>query len=165
MNRLFFFRQKYQDAHIIGLELGVARGNFSYELLNSCKNLTLYSIDAWGGDRGHDDKEYNIAKNKLFKFQNRSYVIRSFFSEALSYFNDSFFDFIYIDGYAHSGQDNGKTLYEWYSKLKTGGIFSGHDYDKSWPKTVQSVDLFASRYNKKANIINDKPYSSWYFIK
>lgn len=164
-NRLLLFKTVCANTNVKGVELGVAKGNFSFDLLNCYKNLTLYSIDAWAGDRGHNDNEYSVAKNKLSVFGNRSHIIRSLFSDAVSSFSDSFFDFIYIDGYAHLGQDDGKTLHEWYDKLKIGGIFSGHDYDIAWPKTVKSVDAFAAKHNKKISIINDKPYSSWYFIK
>jgi hypothetical protein len=164
-NRLLFFKQKYQNLNIVGAELGVAKGIFSFDLLNECKNLKLYSIDAWAGDRGHDNNEYQFAKNKLSVFQDRSVIIKNYFHNIVDSFIDNHFDFIYIDGYAHTGQNNGSTLYDWYSKVKNGGIFSGHDYDKRWPKTINTVNDFIHKFNLKLNLIQDSPYSSWYVIK
>ena len=54
--------------------------------------------------------------------------LRGTFESHVNSFDDETFDFIFIDGYANSGQENGKTLDDWWPKLKPGGIFSGHDY-------------------------------------
>lgn len=29
------------------------------------------------------------------------------------------FDFVYIDGYAHTGEENGKTIIDWWRKVRT----------------------------------------------
>ena len=92
-------------------------------------------------------------------------IIKNYFHNIVDSFIDHYFDFIYIDGYAHTGQNNGSTLYDWYSKVKNGGIFSGHDYDKRWPKTINTVNDFIHKFNLKLNLIQDSPYSSWYVIK
>lgn len=164
-NRLLFFKNKYLNSHIVGAELGVAAGQFSFELLKCCKNLSLYSIDAWAGDRGHNQKEYLLAKNKLSVFQARSIIIKDYFHNLINNFSNNYFDFIYIDGYAHTGQNEGQTLYDWYPKVKTGGVFGGHDYHPKWKKTIKTVDTFVSKFNLTLHIIEDSPYSSWYVIK
>lgn len=35
----------------------------------------------------------------------------------------------------------------WWPKVKRGGIFSGHDYDASWPGVVKAVQEFAAANN------------------
>ena len=94
------------------------------------------------------------------------------FDEALSLFPDEYFDFIYIDGYAHTGQDNGKTLTDWWPKLKKGGVFSGDDYHSDWPNTMRVVNEFTAQNNLKLNIFKFTAekgrwsnYPSWYTIK
>ena len=149
----------------IGCELGVAKGYFSNDILTYSDIGHLYSIDMWAGDRGHDDTEFSHTNRLLNKFINRNTIIKQVFSDAIKLFEDNFFDFIYIDGYAHTGQDNGQTLYDWWPKLKSGGIFSGHDYDRAWPETIKQVDLFAKDKNIQVQTIIDKPYNSWYVIK
>jgi hypothetical protein len=149
----------------IGCELGVAKGYFSNDILTHSNIKYLYSIDMWAGDRGHDDIEFNYANKLLQKFSNKNCIIKKSFADSVVMFKDGFFDFIYIDGYAHTGQESGKTLYNWWPKLKPNGIFSGHDYDNTWPETIKQIDKFVKYYNLTLNIIKDKPYNSWYIIK
>ena len=62
-------------------------------------------------------------------------------------------------------QDDGRTLREWWPKVKKGGIFAGHDYSKtSWPKTVEQVDRFAKDNNLKLEFTEEN-FASWYCIK
>ena len=158
----------------IGVELGVASGGYSNHILNNSKLKTLYSIDAWADH--HNSKEYVGCIKKLSKHGNRSVVLRMFFDDAIKHFSDNFFDFIYIDAYAHLGQQDGKILNDWYPKLKSGGIFAGHDYCHPWEKTIKAVDLFFNKINKKPTIIPGVPtiegtkktgnqYASWACIK
>lgn len=148
----------------VGVELGVAKGIYSEIILQNSKLKTLYSIDRWSDH--HDEREYLGTCQRLSKYGDRSIIMRETFSDAVSKFPDGFFDFIYIDGYAHTGQLNGQTLYEWYPKLKLGGIFAGHDYSPTWQPTMDAVDLFCNKYDKKLIVINgeDKIAPSWVLI-
>ena len=94
----------------LGIELGVAMGGFSDALLEQSELAHLYSVDIYAGDRGHDDEQYRAASERLASHGSRSSLLRMRFDEALSLFPDNHFDFIYIDGYAHRGQNNGQTL-------------------------------------------------------
>lgn len=164
-NRVKFIKNRYSDVSSIGIELGVARGVFSKQILESCPKTFLYSVDAWAGDRHHNEKEMQFCQNSLEPFFPRSYIIQSYFSDLVNKFPNEFFDFIYIDGYAHTGQNQGSTLHEWFPKLKKGGIFSGHDYHKKWPKTMAQVDAFSKEHKLEINIITDSPYDSWWMEK
>jgi hypothetical protein len=92
----------------IGVELGVAKGDFSQVLISKHKFDYFYCIDKWNDH--HNIREKNIV---LEKFSNNKEVIivQKSFSDAVKEFEDQFFDFIYIDGYAHTGQDSGRTLF------------------------------------------------------
>jgi len=156
----------------IGIELGVATGYFSEILLSSKKFKTLYSVDRWSDH--HDIKEYMDALRKLSKYGQSSIVIRAIFNEIIDYFPDEYFDFIYIDAYAHNGQDNGEILNKWFPKLKQEGLFSGHDYEKEeWPETYKVVNTFSTNNNLVLNIIdgtngginNEDMWKSWYVFK
>jgi len=157
----------------VGAELGVAVGGFSNSILLNSSCNKLYSIDRWSKERGHDDQQYKKAQNLLSKFKHRSKIIRTSFKEAALEFSNQSLDFIYIDGYAHTGQDNGATLQQWWPKLKCGGIFAGHDYSKKWPLTVQMVNAFVARNDlhlkttKESDNESDKndDCPSWYIIK
>lgn len=47
-----------------------------------------------------------------------------------------------IDGYAHSGQEGGDTIWKWARKFKTGGLIVGDDYHDDWPLVKEAVDRF-----------------------
>lgn len=89
------------------------------------------------------------------------------FELAIDLFPNEYFDFIYIDGYAHTGQNEGKTLRQWYPKLKSGGIFSGHDYcAQRWPKTFNQVNQFLKEeLNYQINFTEENIDPSWYIFK
>ncbi|WP_376696629.1 class I SAM-dependent methyltransferase [Wenzhouxiangella sp. EGI_FJ10305] len=153
-----------------GIELGVAAGYFSDALLR-CSNLArLFSIDAWADH--HDSDEYLLAVRRLAKHGNRSVVLRMFFDDAIGLFDDETIDFVYLDAYAHAGQENGKLLDHWWRKLRPGGLFAGHDYDLKWPKTVEAVDAFCDSKDIEPSIISgvrtanhQDSYASWYVFK
>lgn len=153
-----------------GIELGVAAGYFSDALLRCSRMKRLYSIDAWADH--HDSVEYLKAVRRLSRHGTRSVVLRMFFDDALKLFSDDGIDFIYLDAYAHTGQENGKLIDDWWPKLKPGGIFAGHDYDAKWPQTVQAVDDFCKRSKLDLYTLpgvqtwnHQDRYASWYVNK
>lgn len=156
----------------IGIELGVAEGKFSKTLLDTNKFKYIYSVDRYTGERGHDTKQYIKALKTLKEHETKNSLLRMNFCEALDFFEDNTFDFIYIDGYAHTGENEGKTLYDWYPKLKKGGMFAGDDYHSDWPKVIHHVDKFCKdnflklHIHKFKNKNNDySKYPSWYVFK
>ncbi|MFA5754520.1 MAG: class I SAM-dependent methyltransferase [Patescibacteria group bacterium] len=158
----------------VAVELGVARGDFSEVILKNSKAGEVYSIDRWGGDRGHGSAEYRSVVQRLAPYNKtcvRSVIMREEFDKARLNFPKGHFDFIYIDGYAHQGQEGGKTLVDWWDLLKPGGVFAGHDYAKDFPLTVQAVDAFMLRrclmYATTKEKVNAATvtYPSWYTIK
>jgi hypothetical protein len=148
-----------------GLELGVAKGNFSRFLLrggSDCRRL--WSVDRWSDH--HDLAEYMYVVESLREFGTRSTILRATFKEALPLFPDNHFDFIYVDGYAHTGQDGGETIRDWWGKLALGGLYAGHDYDPKYPKTVAEVDSFVKERGLKLNLTEGKDqFESWYIYK
>ncbi len=148
-------------------ELGVFKGFYSKIMLQggfSC----VYSIDRWAGDRGHDDQEYRQALGFLKPFGKRSIVLRKSFLEAAEDFLDGFFDFVYVDGYAHTGQDGGDFLDLWWDKVKSGGVFAGHDYDDRFPENIDVIDRFVAAKGVEMFLTKDhgpKDLPSWLIIK
>lgn len=145
----------------IGAELGVDRGEFSYILNSKHKFAEFYSIDRWSDH--HTPEHYLSVLKKLQKLN--VYTLRCTFDEAAPLFEDNYFDFIYIDGYAKYGQENGQTLDIWYDKVKPGGIFSGHDYHEKWQKTKDAVDTFCKKHNKSIQLTTEDSYPTWWFVK
>ena len=155
----------------VDAELGVAAGDFSERILKHDHVAHLFSIDMWAGDRGHGVDQYREAIIRLDQYSTRNTIFRMRFDEALSLFNDESLDFIYVDGYAHDGELNGKTFRDWFPKLRRGGIISGDDYSSDWPLVVESVNFFAKDYSLDIHVINCREekwnslYPTWFAFK
>ena len=74
------------------------------------------------------------------------------FDDAIGLFEDNLGDFIYFDGYAHTGEEGGKTFSDWYKNLKIGGVFSGDDYHDGWPLVKWAVNDMVSKLNCELNV-------------
>ncbi len=146
-----------------GVELGVAAGDFSAELLDSgCFDL-LYGVDAYADH--HDIDEYKIALCRL-GMSGRYLLFRMWFDDALDLFDDNSLDFVFIDGYAHTGQEGGETIFAWATKVKLGGVLSGHDYDPTFPLTIKAVDRFVTDTGFDLHVTDSAGgYPAWAVVK
>lgn len=142
----------------IGIELGVAQGEFAERILKINRLSQFHGVDKY--DDHHDEREYLKTLKRLMVYKNYT-LHRMTFDDALKLFPDEHFDFIYIDGYAHTGQNNGKTLHDWYAKLKSGGIFSGDDYCPQYQKTIDIVDKFVKEKNLELHLIKCFENTIW----
>jgi SAM-dependent methyltransferase len=121
----------------LGIELGVAAGSFSARMVQSGKFRRFWGVDMYAD--AHNTDEYKAALRTV-GLDKDYHLLRMTFDQALDLFPDAYFDFIYVDGYAHTGEEGGRTLVQWYAKLKPGGIMAGDDYDRAaWPLVVWAV--------------------------
>lgn len=155
--------------NLIGIELGVAGGHYSDKMLKSGKFKKFYGVDLY--EDHHDVQEY-ISALKLIGLEKNYVLLRMSFDEAINLFDDNFFHFIYFDGYAHTGEEGGKTFCEWYKKLKIGGLFAGDDYSENWPLVKWAVNDMVAKLGVELNItgkiVGDSvmnKYPSWFFLK
>lgn len=152
----------------IGVELGVASGLLSKRLLETNKFKLLFGIDVYGDT--HDTNEYKSALSTI-GVDARHKLIRLTFEDAVDLFPDNYFDFIYVDGFAHTGEEGGKTLVDWYKKLKIGGIMSGDDYHTDWPLVMWAVNHLALQLGTEINLTERTQsekyslYPTWFFRK
>ena len=155
----------------VGVELGVAAGDFSQRILDHDHVGYLYSIDMWAGDRGHGVEQYREAIVRLHPYRDRNAIMRMRFDEAVVLFDDASLDFVYVDGYAHDGELNGQTFREWYPKLRSGGIIAGDDYAPDWPLVVAAVDRFVAAHGLELHVIDchedswNSKYPTWFAVK
>ncbi len=153
--------------HGEGVELGVAAGNYSSTILRESRCTRLWSIDRWSDH--HNTKEYRQSALRLTnEGQGRCIPLRISFTEAAPLFADRSLQFIYVDGYAHTGQESGETLETWWPKLKPGGVMAGHDYHPEWPLTIAAVDAFAARHGLQLSFTQEQRpngFPSWFTTK
>lgn len=143
------------------VELGVARGNFALEMIEANRAANYLGIDRYTDH--HDDREFLLARGRI-EVRGGS-LFRRTFAEMLGSFADGEIDLVYVDGYAHTGQEGGKTLRDWWPKVKPGGIFAGHDYAPRWQPTMDAVDAFVRANGLRLNVIEEKPFPSWWVRK
>jgi hypothetical protein len=153
----------------IGVELGVAGGAFTHYIASLPSVMHVTGVDRWS-DPHHSTKEYAAALVHVGIFA-RASLVRMTFQEAAELFQDESLDFVYVDGYAHTGQEDGQTLADWWPKIKPGGIMAGHDYHDRWPLTVEAVNRFARKRGLSLMLTNEQPteqpncFPSWMIRK
>ncbi len=149
----------------IGVEIGVAAGEYSEIICLNNPQMAVYGIDSWAPYKGYRDytkdstfkKLYETTLKRMKTYRNYQ-IIKDFSEYALRYFADNSVDFVYIDG-NHSEPYVSQDINGWYKKVKTGGILAGHDYARMRGKTESAtldtnwqVKDAIQRFTKENNI-------------
>jgi predicted O-methyltransferase YrrM len=151
---------KRLQGDVTGIEIGTCRAESTYLILDKCPNVTkLYTIDPylgyddWAGELNQEtmSKFEDIAHKNMMKFGDRVEFIksRSDDAETINYFKDEQVDFIFVDG-DHSEEATYQDISNYYSKLRSGGLFSGHDYNLDAVRTA--VERFRTDNKVRVNI-------------
>ena len=159
---------------IVGAEIGVWTGITSCLLLSEIPNLTLYMIDSWESGDGVDKTVRRLQNGRLLKMaheeadhktsfaHDRRFMINKFSADASKDFEDGSLDFAFIDA-NHQYESVKEDIELWYPKVRSGGLFCGHDYGgrrRSWG-VKKAVDEFALLHNY---VVNDL-IQVWWFTK
>ena len=95
-------------------------GSFSEKMIKSRKFSEYIGVDRYAGVH---KKEFEKA-DQIYGERSGCKLIKGSFAKTITKFDDNYFDFIYFDGFAHSGQDAGKTIKLYLPKLRNGGILA-----------------------------------------
>lgn len=168
-----------------GVEVGVWEGKHARTILSRWRGEMLFGVDPYkmfefkrdgkditdssNADQGTYDRIKKIAMRVEEEHRNFQLIVDSS-CVASKLFKDESLDFVYIDGrHFYEGVMEDLTL--WYPKVKTGGLFCGHDYlnrieAAGYPKEGKAaVDEFCEKKNEKAYGVNTKPSNSWICCK
>ena len=156
--------------NLIGAEIGVHQANSFLTLLQNCPNIDkLYGVDSYEPyadylkDIPDGNPAYTIDKKQIDYIKLTSYHHQEYYghkekiifyemdsNEASKKFDDNYLDFIFLDTYMSYNQC--KTDIEtWYSKIKPGGIFAGHDWNSV---DVQKAVIEFRKLNNIENIMS-----------
>lgn len=162
---IYHLINQYPDS--IGIELGIYRALSFCGILDCCPRIkTLYGVDNW---QPHIDNKYDINGftvdikdieiSKQIAFHNIKYnknhakarLYENNSANVVDKFSDNYFDFILIDTYMNE-QDVKDELERWWPKVKTNGIFAGHDWDTNAVKNAvipffNNKNIFVSDYD------------------
>jgi len=111
----------------VAVEVGVASGGFSEEILKRLRPDKLYLVDAW-----KDERFAGGLSEVQERFANQIQVglvelRRGFSTEVLGTFPDEYFDFIYLDT-THAYDLTIQELEISARKSKRSGLIAGHDF-------------------------------------
>lgn len=150
----------------VGVEIGCSEGNTAWFLLNVHPTLNLTSIDPyisyvdWNLNKVDGPHFYNKVVEKMASFSDRFKLIKDYSDNVVQQFEDESLDFIFIDG-LHTYDQVKKDCENYYSKIKPGGLFAGHDFSVIHDVNV-AVKEFAHSVNK---IIELTEVDVWYWYK
>lgn len=172
-----------------GVEIGTHRGDFTKVLadtwsahLNS-PNGALFTIDNYHIGYSHRDPIASINRNRnldqraayvnLLEYHQKILFVHEDSVIAANRFQPNSMDFVYLDG-NHEREYIEQDLKMWWSKIKSGGILAGHDWDCQrnpgfpWRETVRpAVCEFAERHRVPVYIVPDPDFNpeSYYIVK
>lgn len=124
----------HQLDYKVGVEVGVAGGWYSNQIMKRNPQLKLYGVDPWISYEGYTDYKLRSTFKKLIdsahelldQYPNYEFV-QKYSMDALTMFADNSLDFVYIDA-NHGNPYVTQDITEWYKKVRPGGILAGHDY-------------------------------------
>lgn len=129
------------------VEVGSYKGRSTHALLSGCPGK-VYAVDHWimmFGPRAGHFREGALAtfKENVGHFKNLN-IIQASSLEAVSAFNDTSIDMVFIDG-DHSYEGINADILAWLPKARK--LICGHDYHGATPGVIQAVEeLFLGRF-------------------
>ena len=168
-----------------GVEIGVQNGDHAVLLLNNWPgNLVL--VDPWQEqDRGSYDDNGAVSQEihdryhaksveNMAPFGDRAKIIRNYSINTAKEFEDNSLGFVYFDG-NHTYDAVTADLKAWYSKIRPGGMISGHDF--TWDGNAELpkggnfgvrpavFDFLKERSPAILHVAKEEEWPTWYFIK
>lgn len=179
-NLMCYFSQNYfqGSSNLQIAEIGSYEGSFAKLILGAFPDCSLNMVDLWQTENndfyysvrsGAAELAYEIAK-KNFSHLSNVKMHKGLSSVISSNFDDESLDLVYIDA-DHSYEGALKDLQLWYSKVKSGGIVSGHDCNAD-PGTqehylfgVQAAIKNFYSDTDRITLTNERYHKSWYWVK
>lgn len=160
----------------IGVEVGVANGDFAEIILANPKVTGLFGVDLYEPHKGYQDYTRgttfnNMRKNsaeKLKHFGQRHAFIYKFSMDAVKDFANNSLDFVYIDA-NHSYKTVFEDITEWAKRVRPGGVIAGDDYTPSIKPNngvIRAVNEYAEKNGVTVLFIyKGKEPVNWMFYK
>jgi predicted O-methyltransferase YrrM len=140
----------------IGCFFGKSTEFLCRKIKDSGKNINVFVIDVFATDYPlyleilQGRSMLDIFKNNLTEYKDILKIHHGRSCDLHCEFENNFFDMIYIDGdHDYIGIKN--DLINYYPKLKTGGIFAGHDYTEDCGVPL-AVNEFLDEKNLKLSV-------------
>jgi hypothetical protein len=139
--------KKTGKKNIVAVEVGVFYGDNARSILRTLDIEHLYLIDPYktytcgGFEVKMDSKILKEAKKKLKPWEDKISWVHKYSDIAIHEIPDA--DFIYLDA-NHDYDFIKKDLQRYYKKMKSGGVFCGHDMKVQHLGTIRAVVEFTN---------------------
>jgi len=163
----FMTKNGFFKHELIGIEIGVRRGENSKNILQNLPIKKLYLIDPYlpyqdgktWRDKKFQEEAYRQAKKNVKPYKQKIEFIKKSSEQAIKKIPNNI-DFVYIDG-NHKYEYIKKDIELYYPKIKKHGILGRHDF------TVNNIGVIqaASEFANKNNIILYLEHPDWWIIK
>ncbi len=170
MPMIDFLKSIYDDNPVVGVEIGVFRGEGSEKILTTLNISRLYLIDPYGDPdfvsplTPEIPAAWDEAHDRLREFGDKIIWIRRTSNDAV----DSIIyglDFVYIDG-NHDYEFVKRDILNYGRLVKSGGYIGGHDYVENYYGAKDAVDEFV-KFAGCGLIVEDKGsgFPDWWIPK
>jgi len=162
---------KQLGTDLVGCELGVCRGHNLRYLLDRADNIAMsYAIDPyipyvdepWGLISQEEIASWkNTAIQVLKHFENKIQFLNMTSLEAASYISDNSLNYIFIDG-DHNYEPVLHDCRAYWNKIKSGGIFAGHDWN------LDNVKRAVTKFREENQITTEIQFTDsnvWFWYK
>ncbi len=142
---------------VVGAEIGVFRCGTARHVLETIPNILWLMIDPWKNYAEYSAEGTSVSRQSQDTFDmlavkaaeivnrdcpGRGVVMRMTSMEASEIIADGSLDFVFIDG-NHTAKYVRQDLRAWWPKVRSGGVFSGHDYAHKYPGLRKEVDQWS----------------------
>jgi len=159
-----FLRDRFGEEPLVGVEIGVHKGDNASEILDGLCIYKLFLVDPWMPFDNKGNASFKMREKWLtkeyhdfcFEFVRERFlgrddieIVRATSLEAsrLNLYPEGF-DFVYIDA-VHDYENVLRDCRCWYPLLSSRGYIGGHDYwNKEFPGVKKAVDEFAREVHK-----------------
>lgn len=158
-----------------GAEIGVMHGGYSRIILEQWRGAKYYMVDLWGrqdpsvyreNTDGIDYEQKYLDCRAVADQYPIVHIIRNYSVEAAKLVPDESLDWVFIDA-NHAYSAVIADMDAWYPKLKSGGVFGGHDYgDDTNPPHWCEVKSAVDRWMKERGLnFHLTRCGSWWALK
>ena len=157
---------------LVGVEIGVGRGEHARSLLETLNIAKLYLIDPYemyegyvadGGRQLPVSQEFIEAQKILKPFEKKITWIKKMSKDAINDIEETL-DFVYIDG-NHDYEFVKNDIENYYPHLKKGGVIGGHDFYNGFAKTHNGVVTAVTQFTVSKTIQLCVEQPDWWFYK
>jgi hypothetical protein len=156
--------------NLVGLELGVLKGESLITILNNCSIKKLYGVDSWlpytdflkhipdgkpAGGATIEEQDINRFLTyhaiKYSKQKHKVEIIEKDSLEAVKQIPDNSLDFIFFDAMMTEKQSYEEAKV-YYPKIKKGGLFTGHDANCT-QQVIEPIEKVKKEYGNDNKIV------------